>query len=248
MTVTTAKELEMLRRIGRIVSLTLREMRQAVKPGVSTAELDEIGAALLKHHGATSAPIATYNFPGATCISMNDEAAHGIPSRDRIIQVGDIVNIDVSAEKDGFYADAALTVLLTPAPEIKQQLVKCAATALTQAMKAARAGNRINDIGRASEAVANRYGFQIIKELPGHGVGRGLHEPPMIPGFYMKQANAVLKPGMVFTIEPFISTRAEHIVEQADGWTLKTPDGSFCAQFEHTIMVTEGEPIVLTAA
>lgn len=248
MTVTTQEELEMLQRIGKIVSLTLREMRKHVRPGVSTAELDQIGAKMLEQHGAISAPIATYNFPGATCISMNDEAAHGIPSEERIVQVGDIVNLDVSAERDGFYADAALTVLMTPAPEIKQRLVECAAKALVKAVNAARAGRPINEIGRASETVAKEYGFSIIKELPGHGVGRGLHEPPMVPGFYMKQANERLTPGTVITIEPFLSTGADRIQEMPDGWTLKTPDGSFCAQFEHTIVVTKGKPIILTAA
>ncbi len=248
MTVTTAEELEKLKRIGQIVSLTLREMRKQVIPGITTAELDAIGAALLEKHGAHSAPISTYGFPGATCISLNDEAAHGIPSPDRKISVGDLVNIDVSAEKDGFYADAALTVLLTPALEIKQKLVECAATALVKALHAATAGNRINDIGRASETVAKAYGFHVIKELPGHGVGRGLHEPPMVPGFYMKQANALLEPGMVFTIEPFVSTSPEQVKEMPDGWTLKMPDGEFSAQFEHTIMVTKSTPLILTAA
>jgi len=247
MTVQTDEELQKLRRIGKIVGMALQEMRRNVRPGIITAELDEIGAQILAMHGAKSAPIITYNFPGATCISINNVAAHGIPG-DRVIRKGDMVNLDVSAERDGYFADAAVTVLVTPVSSIKEKLVKCTRLALKKGLGVARAGTRINEIGRTYESVAQRFGLNVIKDLPGHGIGRGLHEEPTIPGFYMRRMNQPLREGMVITLEPFISAGSQHVVELDDGWTLKTTDGSFCGQFEHTIVVTKGRPIILTAA
>ena len=247
MTVQTDEELQRLRRIGKIVGMTLQEMRKHVRPDITTAELDEIGAKVLAAHGARSAPIITYDFPGTTCISVNNVAAHGIPG-DLVIQKGDMVNLDVSAELDGYFADAALTVLVRPVPTIKDKLVKCAQLALKKGLGVARAGTPINQIGRTYESVAGRFGLNIIKDLPGHGIGRGLHEDPTIPGFYVKEMKRRLQAGMVITLEPFISAGSGHVVELDDGWTLKTTDGSLCCQFEHTIVVTKGRPIILTAA
>lgn len=246
MTIDSEKDLIGLLRIGKVVGMTLKTMLEAVRPGMTTGELDALGAELLKKEGARSAPIITYKFPGTTCISLNDEAAHGIPG-ERVIQVGDLVNIDVSAELDGYFADTGATIPMLPVEPVKQQLATCTRSALEKGLAAAKAGNRIFEIGKAMENEVRRCGFRVIRDLPGHGVGRKLHEPPSVPGFFNKRANDVLREGMVITIEPFVSTRASHIVTASDGWTLKTPDGSPAAQYEHTVVITKDRPILVTA-
>lgn len=246
MSIESEKDLLGLMKIGKIVGETLKLMLEQVRPGISTAELDALGAAYLRDHGARSAPIVTYQFPGTTCISLNDEAAHGIPG-DRIIQEGDLVNVDVSAELNGYFADTGASIAVPPTTPVQQQLLDCAQTALERGLAAATAGKPISDIGKAMEGYVQRCGFKIIRDLPGHGVGRKLHEPPSIPGFFDKKAKTIMREGMVFTIEPFVSLKSSHIFTAPDHWTLKTLDGSLAAQFEHTIIITSGRPILVTA-
>jgi methionyl aminopeptidase len=247
MSISSPKDLEALMRIGRIVGLTVREMRESVRPGMTTLELDAIGAAVFARFGARSAPRLVYNFPGDNCISVNDEAVHGIPG-DRALRPGDVVKIDVTAELDGYMADAATTVALAPAAKRKQQLAACAESALQKAIAVARAGQPIYTIGRAVEAEVTRRGFHVIPELCGHGVGRTIHEEPrFIPNYEDRRYNERLTDGMVITIEPIIAAGAGHITQDADGWTLRTIDGSPAAHAEHTIVVTKDRPIVLTA-
>jgi methionyl aminopeptidase len=246
MTVETQQELEGLKRIGKILGEALRALSDQVEPGMTTVELDELAGEYLEMHGARPAPQLTYGFPGVACISLNDEAAHGIPGP-RAIRPGDLVNIDLSAELDGFFADTAGTIPVPPVSPQKRRLCVFARAAQRKAMAAARAGQPLFAIGKAAELEARRGGFQVIRNLPGHGVGRGLHEKPSVPGFYWPPANLRLKTGLVITVEPFLTTGADHVVESGDGWTLKTPDGSLCAQYEHTIVVTRGRPIVITA-
>ena len=246
MTIETESDLDGLRRIGRIVSLVLHEMLEKIEPGMTTAELDAQGAALLEAHGARSAPKITYNFPGATCISINEEAAHGIPGARRI-EAGDVVNVDVSAELDGYFADTGGTRVVPPADDVALRLCDAARQALEGAMREARAGNRINQIGRAIEKVAKQHRFHIIRNLGSHGVGRALHEEPgHIPGFYDASDRRVLRQGMVITIEPFLSTRTTMVEQSSDGWTLFGPPGTRSAQYEHTMVITRGAPIVVT--
>lgn len=245
MTIESQKDLVGLLRIGRIVGMTLKAMQAACRPGMTTGELNAIGAELLRKEGANPAPIVTYKFPAATCISLNDEAAHGIPG-ERVIQAGDLVNIDVSAELDGYFADTGASIAMLPVTPLKQKLLDTAQVALHKGIAAARAGRPINEIGKAMEAVIRSGGFRVIKDLPGHGVGRKLHEPPSVPGFYNPKLKDRLTDGMVLTIEPFVTTKASHIYTADDGWTLKTPDGGPAAQFEHTIVITNGAPILVT--
>jgi methionyl aminopeptidase len=246
MTIETQEELAGLQKIGRIVGQTLQEMKRQLRPGMTTTELDKIGATILARYGANSAPKLTYGFPGTTCISINEEAAHGIPGA-RIIQPGDLVNIDVSAELGGYFADTATTIPVPPTTAMQYKLCKCAQNALKKAIGAARAGRPVNAIGKASETVAHRCGFTVIRNLPGHGVGHHLHEEPTVPGFYNPMARQRLTKGLVITVEPFLSIGADLVVECDDGWTLKTPDHSLSAQYEHTIVITDGRPMVLTA-
>lgn len=239
MTIETQDDVVALQRIGRIVSLVLQRMLDAAEPGMTTRELDQFGARLLHDHGARSAPQLTYDFPGATCISINDEAAHGIPG-ERVIRAGDVLNVDVSAELGGYFADTGGTVVVPPTNALKTRLCHATRTALAEAMKRARAGQPINGIGAAN-------GFKVIENLGSHGVGRALHEEPAhIPGYYDAADRRTLQDGMVITIEPFLSTKSRTVTETADGWTLAGVRGNLSAQYEHTMIITKGEPIVVT--
>jgi methionyl aminopeptidase len=231
--------------IGRICGQTMHHMAAHMEPGMTTAELDAIGAAFLEEHGARSAPILAYQFPGHTCISVNDEAAHGIPG-DYVIQPGDLVNIDVSAEKDGYWGDTGSSFAVPPVTPEKQHLLDATKRALEISIEKAVAGNHIYEIGKAVEKYARKQGFQVIRELGGHGVGRHIHEKPSVPHWYNRRANGILQEGLVVTLEPFLSPTAKHIYKMPDGWTLKTRDGSLSAQFEHTIVITKGKPILVT--
>jgi methionyl aminopeptidase len=189
-----------------------------------------------------------YGFPGALCISVNEEAAHGIPG-DRVLHAGDLVKIDLTAELNGYMADAAVTVAIPPLSPTRRKLTACAASSLSAALAGAVAGRRLRDVGRAVETAARRQGFTVIRELCGHGVGRTIHEEPRcVPSFYDPHAAERLWRGAVVALEPHITTGGARVVTSADGWTLRTTDGSPVANFEHTVVVTGAKPIVLTAA
>lgn len=246
MTIESQPDIVALQRIGRTVSLILHKMLDSIEPGMTTAELDAIGARLLAEFGARSAPQLAYDFPGATCISVNEQAAHGVPGG-RIIKAGDLVNVDVSAELDGYFADTGGTKVVPPSSPIKTRLCHATRTALSEAIKVARAGQPLNRIGRAIEQVANTHRLRIIENLGGHGVGRAIHEEPEhILGFYDPRDQRVLKEGMVIAIEPFLSTKSRTVSESDDGWTLVGMPGNLSAQFEHTMIITRSAPIVVT--
>jgi methionyl aminopeptidase len=235
-----------LKRAGAVVAAARDAMAEQVRPGISTAELDAIGREVLQRHGARSAPQLAYEFPAATCISVNDELAHGIPSPNRVLREGDLVNIDVSAELDGYWADSGASYAVGSVARTARALLFTTRAALNDALSTVRAGEPIRNIGRAVEWRARRSGFRVVRDLCGHGVGRHIHEAPQVPNTYDARNNALLQDGMVITIEPFLTTSATRVVEDADGWTLRTPDGSIGAQFEHTLIVTRGAPIVVT--
>lgn len=248
MTVESEYDLSALREIGRICALALKEMRAHLRPGITTAELDAIGAAFLARYGARSAPRLVYRFPGHTCISINDEAAHGIPGP-RTLQPGDLVNLDVSAELEGYFGDTAGSYAVPPVSLQARKLLACTQKALEEAVSVARAGVPARWIGRAIENQARRCGFNTIRELGGHGVGRNLHEAPEnIPTFDTHLPVPKLTEGLVITIEPFLTTGARHIKESPNGWTLHTADGSLSAQFEHSLVIRRGRPLILTLA
>jgi len=247
MTVKNEAELEQLRAIGKIVRLTLDEMSAAVEPGITTAELDAVGAAGLARAGAESSPPKTYNFPGAVCISVNDEAVHGIPG-DRALHEGDLVKLDLTAEKNGFVADACVTVPVGQASKAAHELAACAESAFRKGAAAAMAGNRINDIGRAVGHEVRRCGFSVIKDLCGHGVGRKIHEEPCVPNHFDPRFRMRLHEGLVITIEPIIAAGRGDITLQPDNWTYRTNDHSLSAHYEHTLVITRGRPILVTAA
>jgi methionyl aminopeptidase len=246
MSIDSEKDLEGLRQIGRVVARCLRYMQSKLEPGITTRELDDLGGRFLETQGARSAPKLTYNFPGYTCISVNEEAAHGIPGS-KILKAGDLVNIDVSAELNGYFADTGGSAIIPPETKLHQRICTVAKRALESAIREARAGAAFNRIGYAIESEAVKNGFTVIKNLGSHGVGRALHEEPgFIAGFYDKNDKRVLKKNQVITIEPFISSGAREVVESGDGWTLVTNPGIFTAQYEHTIVITEGRPLIMT--
>ncbi|MDX1995549.1 MAG: type I methionyl aminopeptidase [bacterium] len=245
MTVENQADLAGLIEIGRIVGLTIQHMIEHLKPGMTTGELDAIGAEFLKKHGARSAPILAYKFPGTTCISINDEAAHGIPGS-RVIKPGDLVNVDVSAEKNGYWADAGMSLGVPPITAEQQRMLDSCKRALEIAIENARAGVRAAEIGKAVEKYIRERGFNTIEELGGHGVGRHIHEKPSIPNHFAKRNRDVLKEGMVVTLEPFVTNGARHVNTDPDGWTLRTTDGSFSVQMEHTVIITKNRPILVT--
>lgn len=247
MSIQSEAQFTKLRLIGKIVRKALDKTAEAVRPGITTKELDDIGAAVLAEHGAESAPPKVYGFPGALCISVNDEAIHGIPGS-RVIQSGDLVKLDLVAAKDGFHADAAITVPVGETSATAQALAACAEHAFHQAVEQARPGNRVREIGRVVERETKRCGFHVIRELCGHGVGRTIHEDPQVPNYNDPGARTRLTEGLVITIEPIITAGLGKGVLAADGWTIVTADGSLSAHYEHTIVVTRGRPVLLTAA
>ena len=246
MTVESEEELEGLKKCGRVVSETLGAMGAYMEPGMTTAELDAYGRELLEREGARSAPELTYDFPGATCISINEVCAHGIPG-DQIIQAGDLVNIDVSAEQNGFVTDTGGSFIVPPMRADHAALCKATRIARDKAIRAVKAGSKLNLIGKTVEQVARKGGYTIIENLASHGVGRSLHEEPgTIPGFYDPADKRRLWHGAVITIEPFLSTGATEAVELEDGWSLTTPPGIFAAQYEHTLVITKRGAIIVT--
>jgi len=248
MTIESDHDFQELKVIGRIVARILQEMMQRTEPGMTTKELDGIGEALFESYNVQSAPKITYNFPGYTCISVNEEAAHGIPG-DKVIQPGDVVNIDVSAERHGYFADTGGTFIVPPTTPQKKRLCYATKLALSSAANKARVGMPLNGIGRAIEKVAKTKGFKVIENLASHGVGRALHEEPKeIASYYDPNDKRLLTDGMVITIEPFLSTRSRMVNQLDDGWTLVGAEGNLSAQYEHTMVITKGKPILLTVA
>ncbi|MCF0051727.1 type I methionyl aminopeptidase [Dyadobacter sp. LJ53] len=247
MSITKEEELTGMQRASEAVALILKEMTRFAKPGITTRELDNFGAGLFKELGARSAPNLAYGFPGWTCISVNNEFCHGIPSSKTLLRDGDLVNIDVSAEVDGYWSDNGGSFVLGPDKNGHQQLVDASKLILKKAIGNIKGGVKISDIGFLIETEAKKRGYKVIKNLNGHGIGRGLHEEPSEIANYRDRFNTRrFKKNTVVAIETFISTKSTLAVETGDGWTTVGDKGGFMAQHEHTIVVTDGAPIILT--
>lgn len=246
MTIETENDVINLKEIGKIVSHTLKHMMSEAKVGMTTLELDLIGALYLEKFSAVSAPKLMYNFPGTTCISVNEDIAHGIPGN-QILKDGDIINIDVSAELNGYFADTGGSFVLGKSNNVQKKVMRATREALEAAIAVAKAGKPINLIGKAISNVAKKYNLKIIENLGSHGVGRSLHEEPtFIAPYFDPSDKRVLKTGQVITIEPFLSTKTKWVKEAQDGWTLFTEPGSVSAQYEHSMIITNHMPIILT--
>lgn len=247
MSITKETELIGMQKASEAVAYTLKEMRKYAQAGMTTKQLDDFGAGLLKSFGANSAPFLTYHFPGHTCISVNNEFCHGIPSDNRILNEGDLINIDVSAELNGFWSDNGASFIIGEDKNGHQKLVDASREILHKAIYNIKGGVRISDIGHLVETEAKKRGYKVIKNLTGHGVGRSLHEPPHEIANYRDRFNQTrFKKNSVVAIETFITTTSSYAETLSDGWTLVGDKGGFMAQHEHTIVVTEGAPMILT--
>jgi len=247
MTADSQKDIDYLKTVGRICAETLRKMMRQVRAGMTTRELDEIGRAYLEAEGARSAPEVAYNYPGATCISVSPVIAHGIPN-EYVLHEGELIHIDVSAELDGYYADTGASLVVSKRERNLERLLEATKATLNKAVQAAKAGNPLNGIGRTVQTEARKRGFNVIYDLTGHGIGRHLHENPKeILNFYNPEDRRILNEGLVLAIEPFLTTGIGRVLQERDGWSLRTIDKAIAAQFEHTIVVTKNEPIILTA-
>jgi methionyl aminopeptidase len=249
MTINSEKDLNEMRAISNAVAVTLKKMRAYAKPGMSTKQLDNYGGEILSAFGARSAPLLTYNFPGFTCISVNNEVCHGIPSEDRIIQDGDVINVDVSAELNGYWSDNGGSFIVGQDRHEKKHLVNTSRDILKKAISNIRGGVKISDIGGLIEKEAKHAGYKVIKNLGGHGIGRGLHEQPdSILNYKDRLDQRRFKKNSVVAIETFINTSSTWAIEANDAFTLVGNKGGFAVQHEHTIVVTDGLPIILTEA
>ena len=245
MTIETEQQFNAMKEIGAIVANCLAFLKSIAKPGMTTLELDDAAGKFLAKEGAESAPKTVYNFPGHTCISVERDAAHGIPG-ERALQVGDLINIDVSAHKNGYFADNGESFIIGKGSKSKTKLCRAVKQALNEAIAAAQADQLISNVGRAVESYASSQKMTVIRNLGGHGVGRSLHETPkFIPSFYDKKDQRVFTANQVVAIEPFLSNGGVEVDQAEDGWTLYL-DHHYAAQKEHTIMITKHQPVIFT--
>ncbi|WP_367209702.1 type I methionyl aminopeptidase [Sphingobacterium sp. R2] len=248
MSITNETELTGMQKASNAVAKTLKSMIEYAQVGMSTKELDEYGAEILQSMGANSAPALTYGFPGYTCISINNEFCHGVPHAERILQEGDLINIDVSAELDGYWADNGCSFIIGKDIHQHEKLVTASKEILQKAISNIRGGVKIADIGHLIENEAKKRGYKVIKNLGGHGVGKSLHEEPNeLLNYKNRFDQRRFRKNTVVAIETFISTASTYATELSDGWTMVGDKGGFMAQHEHTILITDGSPIILTA-
>jgi methionyl aminopeptidase len=246
MSIESAAELAGMEHAGKVTRAVLNAMKAAVRPGITTRELDGIGAAVMRRLGARSAPKLVYAFPGENCISVNEEIVHGVPGDRRLIN-GDLVKLDVTVEVGGFMADACETVGVGSIKQESKRLVDCASRAFQAGLSAVRPGARAFDIGKAIHKIVNASGYSVVRNLSGHGIGRTIHERPTIPNDFDRRCSDILTEGLVFTIEPLIAIGSPKTVTLKDGWTVRTKDRSLAAHYEHTVLVTGEGARLLTA-
>jgi methionyl aminopeptidase len=247
MSIESSADWDGLRAVSSVASQTLGILARAVEPGITTIELDRIAAGFFASCGARSAPARVYGFPGTVLISVNEEVVHGVPGR-RVIASGDLVSLDVTVELGGYVADAARSLVVEPSRPTAHRLVACTKAAFDAALGVARAGTRVNEIGRAVEGEVRRHGFAVVRGLAGHGVGRTIHEPPSVPNEWNPHQPDVLTEGLVITIEPMVAAGSGRPLQEPDGWTIRTRDRGLAAHYEDTVVITQGQPIVLTGA
>ena len=241
----TAAEIARMRVAGEIASAILQETAKAIEPGKTTLEIDQVAAKLIDQHGATSAFLGYRGFPGTICISVNEEVVHGIGGQRRI-QPGDLVKIDVGIKKSGWIGDNAMTVPVGPISDEAKRLLVATEQSLFEAIDRARAGKRLAELCGSVEKYVRTFGFAVVRDLVGHGVGRELHEDPQVPNYRPMERTPVLKPGMILAIEPMVNAGTGKVDWLDDGWTVATRDRKPSAHFEHTVLITDGDPELLT--
>jgi methionyl aminopeptidase len=242
----SASEIEIMREAGRISARALRLVGDAVRPGVTTAELDEIAETAIREEGAVPAFLGYHGYPATLCTSVNSQVVHGIPSKRVRVEEGDILSVDVGAIHDGYYGDNARTFAVGQVNAGARRLLEVTERSLDKGVEACVVGNRLFDIGSAVQRVAEEAGFSVVREYVGHGIGRAMHEEPNVPNFGQPGTGPRLEAGMVFAIEPMVNAGGVEVESLPDGWTVVTKDGSLSAHFEYTVAVTADGPLVLT--
>ena len=252
-TIKSKREIELMKEVCRVVALTHKAIEESIKPGMTTGEIDRIAEQTMRKYGAISAEKG-YNpgikgvppYPASTCISINDEVIHGVPSNKRYIKDGDIVSVDLVALKNGFNGDAARTYMVGNVSKDAKRLIEVTKQAFFEGIKYAKKGNRIGDISHAIGEYVKSHGYSVVREFQGHGIGKQMHEDPGIPNYGKAGKGIRIEPGMTLAIEPMVIQGKPNILELDDGWTIITEDGSLAAHYENTILITEKEPEVLT--
>lgn len=245
-TIKSAREIELMREAGRILALTHEELGNALKPGMSTWDVDQLGEKIIRGYGCIPS-FKNYNgYPASICVSVNDEVVHGIPSKKRILKEGDIVSLDAGVIYKGYHSDAARTHTIGKVSDEAQQLMDVTKQCFFEGIRFAKAGNHLNDVSKAIQAYAEKFGYGVVRDLVGHGIGAHLHEAPEVPNFAQKRKGILLKPGMTLAVEPMVNAGTYEVVWMDDDWTVVTADGSLSAHYENTILITEGEPEILS--
>ena len=242
------EEIELMKEAGRILAITHEELKKTIKPGITTYDIDKLGEEVIRSYGCTPSFLNYCGYPASICVSINEEVVHGIPSRTRYIKEGDIVSLDAGVIYKGYHSDSARTYGVGEISPVCTDLIKVTKQSFFEALKVARAGNHIKDIGVAVERYVLQHGFDVVVDLVGHGVGKNLHEEPDVPNFATRRRGPKLKAGMTIAIEPMVTVGDYHVNWLDDGWTVVTADGLAAAHYENTILITESEPVILSSA
>ena len=245
-TIKSAREIELMREAGRLLEIVHNELEQFIQPGISTLDIDRRGEQIIRSFGCTPNFLHYNGYPASICVSVNDEVVHGIPSKHRILQEGDIVSLDAGLIYQGFHSDAARTHAVGQISNEARQLMDVTKQCFFEGIRYAKAGCHLHDISNAIDAYAHKFGYGVVEELVGHGIGKALHEDPQIPNFHQKRRGIKLVPGMTLAIEPMINMGRCDVEWLDDDWTVVTQDGSLSAHYENTVLITEGEPEILT--
>lgn len=245
-TIKSEKEIELMREAGRILSIVHDELKDFVKPGISTMDIDKKGTEIIRSFGCIPSFLNYNGYPASICVSVNDEVVHGIPSKKRILQDGDIVSLDAGVIYHGFHSDAARTWAVGEISKEAEKLIKVTRQSFFEGIKLAKAGNHLHQISDAIQTYVEAYGYSVVRDLVGHGIGRDLHEEPQIPNFRQKRRGICLEPGMTLAIEPMINIGRYDVCWLDDDWTVVTEDGTLSSHYEHTVLITDGEPEILT--
>ena len=245
-TIKSAREIELMREAGRLLAEVHDELAAFVKPGISTKDIDKLGEKLIRDRGCIPNFLNYNGYPASICVSVNDEVVHGIPNKHRILQDGDIVSLDAGLIYKGYHSDAARTHAVGTISEEAQQLIDVTRQSFFEGIKYAKAGNRLHDISNAIAAYAESFGYGVVRDLVGHGIGTALHEDPQIPNFKQLRRGMKLMPGMTLAIEPMINAGTWEVCWLDDDWTVVSEDGSLSAHYENTVLITDGEPEILT--
>lgn len=245
-TIKSAREIELMREAGSILCKTHEELSKALKPGMTTWDIDHLGEEIIRSYGCQPSFLNYNGYPASICVSVNDEVVHGIPSKKRILMEGDIVSLDAGVIYKGYHSDAARTYGIGEITPFAGQLIEVTRQCFFEGIKFAKSGNHLNDISAAIQIYAEKFGFGVVRDLVGHGIGTHLHEEPEVPNFAQKRRGIKLKPGMTLAIEPMINGGTPEVVWLDDDWTVVTEDGSLSAHYENTVLITEGEPEILS--